>query len=215
MAEFSPKIARLTGPSAGPSGGEAVLLAHVLGDLEPAQPLDLPLRRAGPQRVGAPHDVVGAQALDQHAHQRRAEARLDHRGLGEDLAEIAVDVADAVLGRDLGEVAGPFDAAGLLELRIAVRRGAGRAGPAIGRVVDDEADLRPVLGRLADIVDRGVGREVREALLGRGRIEALVDADDVVARPSRSSRRTDRPASRRPCARDGCARSLLVLSPTV
>src|SRR5882672_2853669 len=51
--------------------GKAMLLAHVLRDLEPAQALDLPLRRTGPQRVGAPHHVVGAHALDQHAHQRR------------------------------------------------------------------------------------------------------------------------------------------------
>src|SRR5205823_11778787 len=50
----------------------AVLLAHILGDLEAAQALDLPLRRTGPQCVGAPDDMVGAQALDQHADQRRA-----------------------------------------------------------------------------------------------------------------------------------------------
>src|SRR5882672_5707587 len=35
-----------------PELGKAVLLAHVLGDLQPAQALDLPLRRAGPHRVG-------------------------------------------------------------------------------------------------------------------------------------------------------------------
>src|ERR1700730_10741232 len=95
---------------------EAVFLAHVLGNLEAAQPLDLPLRCAGPQRVGAPDDMVDAHALDQHAHQGSAKTRLDHRGLGEDLAKVGVDVADAVLGRDVGQVAGPFDPARLLEL---------------------------------------------------------------------------------------------------
>ena len=50
--------------------GETVFLAHLLRDLEPSQPLDLPLRRTGPDGVGAPYDVVRAHALDQHAHQR-------------------------------------------------------------------------------------------------------------------------------------------------
>src|SRR3981189_2745949 len=61
---------------------EAVFPAHVLGNLEAAQPLDLPLRRAGPQRVGAPDDVVDAHALDQHAHQASAKTRRGTRGLG-------------------------------------------------------------------------------------------------------------------------------------
>ena len=94
----------------------AVFLLHVFRDLEPAQRLDLPLRRAGPHRVGAPHDVVGAQALDQRAHDRRAEPRIGGRRPREELPEVAVDVLHAVLLRDLGEVGDPFDAAGLLEM---------------------------------------------------------------------------------------------------
>ena len=43
----------------------------------------------------------------------------DQRG-GEELAEIAIDVVDAVLRRNFREVADPFDAPGLLELRHAV-----------------------------------------------------------------------------------------------
>src|SRR5689334_1399685 len=34
---------------------EAELALHVLGDLQTTQAFDLPLRRAGPHRVGAPH----------------------------------------------------------------------------------------------------------------------------------------------------------------
>ena len=112
-----PKIALFTGPVAGAERREAVLLLHVLGDLQPAQPLDLPLRRAGPHRVGAPHHVIGAQSFDQRPHDRCAQPRLRHRGHGEDLPEIAVDVVDAVLRRNLGEVGDPLDATGLLELR--------------------------------------------------------------------------------------------------
>src|SRR5262249_43045019 len=52
-AEFSPKIARFTGAIGGPERGVAVVLLHLLGDLEPPQRLDLPLRRARPDRVGA------------------------------------------------------------------------------------------------------------------------------------------------------------------
>src|SRR5882762_5482340 len=108
---------------------EAVFLLHVLGDLEPAQRLDLPLRRAGPQRVGAPDDMVGAEALDERAHDERAKARLGGRGPGEDLPEIAVDVSHSVLLWDLGEVVHPLDAPGALPLRPAFG-GRGAADPA-------------------------------------------------------------------------------------
>ena len=46
---------------------KGILLLHVLRDFEPAQRLDLPLRRAVPDRVGTPHNVVDAHALDQRA----------------------------------------------------------------------------------------------------------------------------------------------------
>src|SRR6266568_1975679 len=44
---------------------EPVFLLHVLGDLQPAQPFDLPLRRAGPHRIGAPDQMVCAEPADQ------------------------------------------------------------------------------------------------------------------------------------------------------
>ena len=44
--------------------------------------------------VGAPHDVVGAEPPDELAEHRRADARVGHRRLGEDLAEVGVDVGD-------------------------------------------------------------------------------------------------------------------------
>ena len=51
------------------------------------------------------------------------------------------------------------------------------ADPAIGRVVDQEIELRPVLRRLADIADIGIGPQMREFLLDRRGEQALVDAD--------------------------------------
>src|SRR5215510_2643694 len=56
-------------------GLEAVLLLHVLRDLEPPHRLDLPLGRAVPQGIGTPDDVIVAQALDERADECRREAR--------------------------------------------------------------------------------------------------------------------------------------------
>src|SRR5450631_4854454 len=44
---------------------EAVLLLHVLRNLEAAHCLNLPLRRSGPDRVRSPDHVVSAKPLDQ------------------------------------------------------------------------------------------------------------------------------------------------------
>src|ERR1700730_4829199 len=42
---------------------EPISLLHVLRYFETAQSLDLPLRRTGPQRIGTPEHVVGAEPL--------------------------------------------------------------------------------------------------------------------------------------------------------
>jgi hypothetical protein len=78
-------------------------------------------------RVGAPARRVGAHALDQMPIIAAASAARDRR-LREQLADVGIDVGDAVLLRDLGEVADPVDASGLLELRPPV------LGAATGRV---------------------------------------------------------------------------------
>jgi hypothetical protein len=67
------------------------------------------------------------------------------------LADVAIDVADAVFPRNVRKVAGPGDALGALEF--GERLGRIAADMAIGRVVDDEIQLRPILRRLADIRD--------------------------------------------------------------
>src|SRR5215469_10418114 len=93
-----------------------MLFAHVLGDFEPPQCLDLPLRRAVPYRVSAPEHMIGAEPLDQCPHERSAEAwvrRSRHRERGSD---IGVDITDPMLGRDLSEIRYPFDVPVLLEL---------------------------------------------------------------------------------------------------
>ena len=172
-------MAVFTSPVGRAQRGEAVLLAHVLGDLEAAQRLDLPLRRAVPERIRAPDHVVRAQALDQRAHERGGEARVRHRAVGERRADLAVDVAHPVLGRDLGQVGGPLHAAGLLELgQRVLRRLLERPKRA---VVDDEVELGPVLGRLAHVPDRVVLPDARPGLLVVGGQQALVDADGADA----------------------------------
>src|SRR5258705_12831757 len=96
---------------------EAVFLLHVLRDLQSPERFDLPLGRARPHRIGAPHHAVDAQSAHELAHHGRAHARIGHGALGEDLAKVSVDVGDAILCRDLRAIRHPLDAPGLLELR--------------------------------------------------------------------------------------------------
>src|SRR5262249_19962041 len=84
----------------GAEGFEAVLLLHVLGDLEAPHRLDLPLGRAVPERVRAPDDVVGAEALHQGPDEGRGEARVGDGGRRERGADLAVDVLQPKLARD-------------------------------------------------------------------------------------------------------------------
>ena len=74
---------------------------HGLGDFQAAQGFDLPLRRAGPHRIGAPDHVVGAHALNQLAEHGRAQSGLGHRALGEDLAEPADVLLSEIISSDL------------------------------------------------------------------------------------------------------------------
>jgi hypothetical protein len=120
------------------------------------------LRRAGPERVGAPADVVGAETLDERSHKSSAYIRLGNERGCEQLAHISVDVAHPVLRRDVGEVAGPGDASGALELCQRLLRVA--ADVAVGRVIDDEVELRPILRRLTDVGDIGEAALCKQSL---------------------------------------------------
>src|SRR5262245_10153304 len=133
----------------GTQGLEAVLLLHVLRDLQAPHRLDLPLGRAVPEGIRAPDDVIVAQALHEGTDERGREARAGDGAGGERGADLAVDVLHALLGRDVGQVARPLDAPGLLELRQR-RVGLLQEVPQ-SAVVHDEVDLRPVLGRLAEV----------------------------------------------------------------
>ena len=96
----------------------AVFLLHVLGDFETAQRLRSATEasRSTP-RVGSPYHVIGAESLDERAHDRRSEEQVGSGRPGEELPQVAVHVRDAVLPGDLGQVGDPFNAAGLLEVR--------------------------------------------------------------------------------------------------
>src|SRR6266850_2804969 len=152
---------------------EAVLLLHILRDLEAAHRLDLPLGRAVPEGIRAPDDVIGAEALDQRADEGGGEARARDGARGERGAHLAIDVLHAVLTRDLGEVARPLDPASLLELgerRIRLLQEVPE-----GAVVHDEVDLRPVLSRLAEVAHGGVLPHLRPRRLVIRRQEPFVD----------------------------------------
>src|SRR5262252_5365346 len=58
----------LDGAVGGSEGSKTPLLLHVLRDFEPAERLDLPLRRTVPHRVGAPEHVIMPEPFDQGAH---------------------------------------------------------------------------------------------------------------------------------------------------
>src|SRR5260370_7158209 len=84
-------------------------------------------------------------------------------------------IAHAVLRRDISEVACPGDAAGTLELGEGLLRIA--AHVAVGRVVYDEVELWPVLGRLANIGHIRESTQVGKFLLYARCEKALVDTD--------------------------------------
>jgi hypothetical protein len=86
-----------------------------------------------------------------------------------------MDVVDAILGGDVGKVAGPGDASSPLEFGERFRRIA--ADMAVGRMVDDEIKLWPILRRLANVGHVGETAQARELLLDRWREQPLVHAD--------------------------------------
>src|SRR5262245_28794231 len=61
----------------------AELLAQLVGDLEPLEGLDHPLRRAPPETIRAPDDVVGPKMLNVLAHQVLAHDRVLNRQAAE------------------------------------------------------------------------------------------------------------------------------------
>src|SRR5262249_49476287 len=124
--------------------------------------------------------MVGAKALYQGPHQSRAHVRFGDKRCRKQLADVAIDVADAVLRRNVSKVGGQRDAAGALEPR--QRWLWIPADVAVGRVVDDEVELRPILGCLTDVGDISEAAQVRKLLLHPWREQALVNADVLDAR---------------------------------
>jgi len=97
--------------------------------------------------------MIDSEPLDQRAHQRGADVRLGNQRGGEQLADVAIDIVDAILGGNVGKIAGPGDPPGALEFGQRLLRIA--ADMAVSGVIDDEIELRPVLGSLTDIGDVG------------------------------------------------------------
>src|SRR5260370_40607713 len=89
---------------------KSVFLLHVLGNLEPPQRFDLPLRGPLPYRIGAPEDVIDTNPLEQRADQGPRKFRMRHGRIAKRGAEIRVDVRDTELFRYLAGVRRPLDA---------------------------------------------------------------------------------------------------------
>src|SRR5262245_46606202 len=86
------------------------LVHEVVGDLEPAQPFDLTLRAAVPDRVSSPENVVGAGDLDHLPKHVHAEPRSGSRQNPERAAQLEVDVLDFwVALEDAQDVGDPGD----------------------------------------------------------------------------------------------------------
>ena len=158
----------------------AGVLHDVVRDLETAHRLDLPLRAAVPDRVGAPQHALRAHQVHELSEEGRAEPRVRDGRRGEGGTDLRIDVVHAELLRDPGEVGRPLDVAGLHEFGHLLL---GRVGEprTHGRVVDHEVHAGPVLGGLAEVVDRRGFPGAGERLLVVPRHQALVDADRVDA----------------------------------
>ena len=137
-----------------PQRREPVFLLHVLGNFEAPHRLDLPLRGAVPDGIGAPDHVIDAHSLDQRADERGGKLGVRDRGIGKRRAQLGIDVGHAELLRNLRQIGRPLDAAGALEL---VPGLIGQLEERTQRgMVDDEVHLRPILGGLADVPGGGI-----------------------------------------------------------
>jgi hypothetical protein len=92
------------------------------------------------------------------------------------LPDVGVDVGDAVLLGNLGEVADPGHTPGPHELVPAIL-GAAAGGVSVAAVIDDEVELRPILRGLAHVVHLGIGEEMRPSFSCCLREQAFVHAD--------------------------------------
>src|SRR3989442_904138 len=150
-----------------------VLLRRLLRDLEAPEGLDLPLRRAVPERGPAEHDALRPQVLHELPQHVRAHARERHHARGEGGADLGVHVLQGRRGlRELGQPAQVRHAVAQLPGADRLRRFGIEKARAEAGVVDDEVELRPVARHLRQVARAALLRGVRS-----GRREALVDAD--------------------------------------
>src|SRR6056297_3646875 len=99
----------------GPQRGESELLLQIFRHLQATQSLNLPLRRTVPDRIGAPKHPLLSHPLDQSPENACTVARGTYCGHGENRAEFGVDIVDAVLVRNAGQIADPGDLAFFLK----------------------------------------------------------------------------------------------------
>ena len=133
------------------SGAYPCFSTSACGNLEAPERLDLPLRRAVPDRVRAPQHVVGAEGVDDLAEQVGAGGGIGRDQLPEGGAQLHVDVREArLLLLHLAELGGP----GHLRRTGLVADDAEQPG-----VVDEEVDVREILRRLDQVARMVVVRD--------------------------------------------------------
>jgi hypothetical protein len=124
--------------------------------------------------------MIDAHALDPRPEERCRKAEICCARRGKAGAHLSVNVGDPILHRDAGEAAGPLDLAGLFKFS---QNSIGRLPERLQTaMVDDEVQLRPVLGGLTDIPGRVVLLHILPAFLVICWHQAFVDADRTDAR---------------------------------
>src|SRR5438445_12637210 len=91
LAELRPRILRL---ASSVSSGISVLLAHLLGNLEPPEGVDLPLRRSVPHRVRAKDDAIRSHKFHELTHDVRRHRREGHYRRSPRCSDPGVDVLE-------------------------------------------------------------------------------------------------------------------------
>ena len=87
--------------------------------------------------------------FDQRAEDGCCQTRMRHAGVGESGAELTIYIRDAVLFGNARQITGPFQLARRLDF-VEDSGGILKERPHAG-VIDDEIDVRPILGHLGDI----------------------------------------------------------------
>lgn len=154
-----------------PESRKSVFLLHILGNFHSPEGFNLPLRRTKPKRIRSPDDVIRPQALHQQPNHGCGNARIADATTCETGSHVRVNIPDTILAWNFDKIGHPIQAASLLELCGPNFGGALNGRPAcitVAGMVNEEVQLRPVLGDFTHIIHLGVLFEIGELFLHAG-----------------------------------------------